>query len=130
MLQDVIKRTLVDEMRSDWAISIRRACSVIKFDPKTYRYKSRRPDQAPLEQRFREVCQTRVRFGYRRVHVLLQREGWELNMKKTRRVYNELALQLHNKHPKWRVKAKLREDRSEAVGPNDVWAMHWPASVC
>ena len=110
-------------MRSDWAVSIRRACSVLLFDPKTYRYKSCRPDQAPLEQRIKEICQTRVRFGYRRVHVLLQREGWELNMKKTRRIYNELGLQLRNKHPKRRVKAKLREDRTEAVGPNDVWAM-------
>ena len=114
---------LVDEMRADWAVSIRRACSVIRFDPKTYRYTSRRPDQAPLEQRIKEICQTRVRFGYRRVHILLQREGWALNMKKTRRIYNELGLQLRNKHPKRRVKAKLREDRSEAIGPNDVWAM-------
>jgi putative transposase len=44
-------------------------------------------------------------------------------MKKTRRIYNELGLQLRNKHPKRRVKAKLREDRQEAVEPNDVWAM-------
>ena len=58
-----------------------------------------------------------------RVHVLLRREGWVINMKKTRRIYNELGLQLRNEHPKRRVKAKLREDRQEAVGPNDVWAM-------
>jgi transposase InsO family protein len=64
-----------------------------------------------------------VRYGYRRVHVLLRREGWIINMKKTRRIYNELGLQLRNKHPKRRVKAKLREDRQEAVEPNDVWAM-------
>lgn len=44
-------------------------------------------------------------------------------MKKTRRVYNELRLQLRNKHPKRRVTAKLRVDRQEAVGPNDVWVM-------
>ncbi len=44
-------------------------------------------------------------------------------MKKTRRIYNELGLQLRNKHPKRRVKAKVRKDRQEAVGPNDVWAM-------
>ncbi|EAV40872.1 transposase [Stappia aggregata IAM 12614] len=110
-------------MRSDWSVSIRRACAVIRFDPTTYRYKSRRSGQAALEQRIREICQTRVRFGYRRVHVLLRREGWVINMKKTRRIYNELGLQLRNKHPKRRVKAKLREDRQEAVGPNDVWAM-------
>ena len=47
----------------------------------------------------------------------------KINMKKTRRSYSEFGLQLRNKHPKRRVKAKLREDRQEAVGPNDVWAM-------
>lgn len=64
-----------------------------------------------------------VRYGYRRVHVLLRREGWQMNVKKTRRIYNELGLQLRNKNPKRRVKAKLREDRHEAAGPNEVWAM-------
>ena len=110
-------------MRAEWQVSIRRACAVIRFDPRTYRYTSRRPDQAALEQRIREICQTRIRFGYRRVHVLLRREGWEINAKKTYRVYKELGMQLRNKTPKRRVKAKLREDRTEAVGPNDVWAM-------
>lgn len=46
-----------------------------------------------------------------------------MNIKKTRRIYNEMGLQLRNKHSKRRVKAKLRDDRVEAVGPNDVWAM-------
>ena len=46
-----------------------------------------------------------------------------MNIKKTRRIYNELGLQLRNKSPKRRVKATLREDRQEAEGPNDVWAM-------
>lgn len=110
-------------MRADWQVSIRRACEVIRFDPRTYRYKSRRPGQAALEQRIREICQTRVRFGYRRVHVLLRREGWEINAKKTYRIYKELGMQLRNKTPKRRVKAKLRDDRKEAVSPNDVWAM-------
>jgi len=64
-------------------VSIRRACQVIQFDPRSYRYKSRRPGQAALEQRIREIYKTRVRFGYRRVHVLLRREGWEINAKKT-----------------------------------------------
>jgi transposase InsO family protein len=76
-----------------------------------------------LEQRIREICQTRVRFGYRRVHVLLKREGWEINAKKTYRIYKELGMQLRNKTPKRRAKAKLREDRADAVRPNDVWAM-------
>jgi putative transposase len=46
-----------------------------------------------------------------------------VNVKKVYRIYNELGMQLRNKTPKRRVKAKLREDRSEAVGPNEIWAM-------
>ena len=64
-----------------------------------------------------------VRYGCRRGHVLLRREGWMITIKKTRRIYNELGLQLRNRNPKRRVKAKLRDDRQEAVGPNDIWTM-------
>lgn len=70
-----------------------------------------------LEHRIKEICQTRVRYGYRRVHVLLRREGWPINQKKTRRVYRELGLQLRNKTPKRRVKARLRDDRRDATRP-------------
>jgi putative transposase len=76
-----------------------------------------------LEARIKEICQTRVRYGYRRIHVMLQRDGWKVNQKKVRRIYNELGLQLRNKTPKRRVKAKLRDDRQEAVQPNETWAM-------
>lgn len=104
-------------------MSIRRACRVLEFDTSTYHYKSRRREQAGIEARIREICETRVRYGYRRVHVLLRREGWESNMKRTRRIYNALGLQLRNKTPKRRVKAKLRDDRREAAAPNETWAM-------
>jgi len=110
-------------MRGDWAVSIRRACRVFLFDTSTYHYKSRRPGQAPLEQRIKEICQTRVRYGYRRVHIVLRRDGWRINQKKTRRIYRELGLQLRNKTPKRRVKAKLREGRCPAIRPNETWAM-------
>jgi transposase InsO family protein len=85
--------------------------------------KSRRGGEAGLEQRIKEICKTRVRYGYRRIHVLLRREGWPTNQKKTRRVYRELGLQLRNKTPKRRVKAKPREDRRNATRPNETWAM-------
>ena len=117
------KRELVDGMRREWAVSIRRACGALRFDTSSYHYKSRRPEQAGLERRIREICETRVRYGYRRVHVLLEREGWAVNIKKTYRIYRELGMQLRRKTPKRRVKAKLREDRGVAIGPNDVWAM-------
>lgn len=77
----------------------------------------------PSWRAIKEICQTRVRYGYRRVHVLLRREGWPINQKKTRRVYLGLGLQLRNKTPKRRVKAKLRDDRREATRPDETWAM-------
>jgi putative transposase len=110
-------------MRREWGVSIRRACRVFLLDTSTYHYRSRRSGQAELEQRIREICQTRVRYGYRRVHVLLRREGRPINQKRTRRIYRELGLQLRNKTPKRRVKAKLRDDRRPATRSNETWAM-------
>jgi putative transposase len=68
-------------------------------------------------------AETRVRYGYRRIHVLLRREGWEINAKRVYRLYKELGLQLRNKVPKRRVKAKLRDDRCPPVRANETWAM-------
>ena len=110
-------------MQADWGISERRACRVFLVNRSTFQYCRQRPDQAALEQRIKEICETRVRYGYRRVHVILRREGWMLNHKKTHRVYTELGLQLRNKRPKRRVMAKLREDRQPANGPGETWAM-------
>jgi putative transposase len=59
----VRKRKLVDEVRGDWNVSIRRACRAPLFDTSSYHYKSRRPGQTVLEQRIKEICQTRVRYG-------------------------------------------------------------------
>ena len=120
-MKPVRKRKLIDEMRGDWAVSIRRACRVFLFDTSTYHYKSRRPGQAPLEHRIKEICQTRVRYGYRRVHIVLRRDGWRVNQKKTRRTSK--VCNCATKTPKRRMKAKLWEDRCPAVRPNETWAM-------
>jgi putative transposase len=87
-------------VRSDWKVSIRRTCSTLRID--------------------RALYVSRVRYGYRRVHVLLQRDGWAINVKRVYRLYRELSLQLRNKTPKRRVKAKLREDRTEARQINET----------
>lgn len=112
-------REIVTGMCVEWGLSIRMAFGAIRFDTPSTHCISRRTHQAAFERRIREICETFVPYGYRRVHVLLRREGWMINMKKARRVDNELGLQLRNKQPKRRVKAKLREDRQEAVKPND-----------
>ncbi len=89
----------------------------------TYHYQHRRPEQADLKKRIKEIDETRVRYGYRRIHVLLRREGWQVNAKRVYRLYNEMGLQLRNKTPKRRVKAKPRSDRKITGKRNDVWAM-------
>jgi putative transposase len=83
-------------VRSDWKVSIRRACSTLRIDRALYVYKSKRGDQAALKSLIKDICETRVRYGYRRVHVLLQRDGWAINVKRVYRVYRELSLQLRN----------------------------------
>lgn len=115
------KRKMVDEVRQVWQVSIWRACQALPVDRSTYR--SKRSRQAVMIKRIKEIAETRVRYGYRRIHVLLRREGWLVNSRRVCRLYREMGLQLRNKSPKRRVKAQLREDRSPASGPDQVWAM-------
>jgi putative transposase len=117
------KREMVDHVRAAWRVSIRRACRAVPVDRSTYHYRSKRAGQAALSKRIKEIAETRVRYGYRRVHVLLRREGWTVNVKRVCRLYREQGLQLRNKAPKRRVKAKLRDDRHPAIAANQVWAM-------
>jgi putative transposase len=69
------------------------------------------------------VDYARVRYGYRRIHVLLHREGWQGNAKCVYRLYREMRLQLRTKTPKRRVRAKLREDRRLPTRSNETGAM-------
>jgi putative transposase len=86
------KRELVDGLLADWGVSIRRACRVLPFDTSSYHYQSRRIDPAFLKKRIKEICETHVRYGYRRVYCILRRDGWAVNMKKVYRLYRELGL--------------------------------------
>lgn len=104
-------------------MSIRRACRALPVERSTHHYRSRRTGQAGLIKRIKEIAKTRMRYGYRRIHVLLKREGWNVNPKRIYRLYKELSLQLRNKTPKRRVKAKLRDDRRPATRTNEIWAM-------
>ena len=114
---------MVDHARSTWRVSIRRACRALPVERSTYHYRSRRAGQAQLSERIKEIAATRVRYGYRGIHVLLCRDGWRVNVKRVYRLYREMGLQLRNKTPKRRVKAKLREDRRPATRTNETWAM-------
>lgn len=62
---------------------------MLKIDRSLYVYKSRRGEQAELKLKIEDICQTRVRYGYRRVHVLVRRDGWMVNPKRIYRLYKE-----------------------------------------
>jgi hypothetical protein len=122
-LKPARQRQLVDHVRSTWRVSIRRSCRTLPVERSTYHYRCRRAGQAELTERIKDIAATRVRYGYRRIHVLLRREGWRVNPKRVYRLYREMGLQLRNKTPKRRVKAKLRVDRHSATQANETWAM-------
>jgi putative transposase len=70
-------------------MSERHACRVIDVDRKSVRYRSAREEDATLRERLRELANQRRRCGYRRLHILLRREGIVINRKKTQRVYRD-----------------------------------------
>ena len=70
----------------------RRACGLVGLEPKTYRYASKRPDDNKVRGRLRTLASERRRFGYRRLHILLARQGVLLNHKKLFRLYREERL--------------------------------------
>jgi len=93
---------MIDFVRTCFQVSIRRACRAVPACRGTHHYRSRRPDQTPLRARIREIAETSARYGYRRIHVLLKREGWRVNVKRVRRLYNPEDLQMRHKPPRRR----------------------------
>jgi hypothetical protein len=87
----------VAHLRKEHEVSQRRACSVLGADRSSVRYRSVRPDDAELRKAMKGVAAERRRFGYRRVHVMLERQGWQVNQKKLRRLYREEKLQVRKR---------------------------------
>lgn len=75
-----------------YEVSTRRACRVIATTRSSVYYASRKDPLIALRQRLRELARTRVRDGYRRLRVLLQREGWVIGKERLYRVYREEGL--------------------------------------
>jgi len=75
----------------------------------------------------RELAQVRVRYGYRRLHVLLRREGWSLGKDQTYCLYTEESQQLRSKRPRRRKMAVARRERYVPKRPNQAWSMDFVA---
>jgi len=77
---------MVDHVRTAWRVSARGSCRPVPVDRSTYHFRSKRAGQVPIAKRIREIAETRVRYSYRRIHVLLRREGWQVNVKRVCRL--------------------------------------------
>ena len=97
MVTPAAKRQAVAHLQVAFAVSERRACHVLGVDRTMVRYASRRPDDADIRERMRDLAAERRRFGYRRLHWLLGREGHHMNHKKFRRLYREERLQVRRR---------------------------------
>jgi putative transposase len=73
--------------------------------------------------RIKEITEVRVRYGYRRVHVMLQREGWHINHKRVYRLYSQQGLALRSKRPRRHRSAYARQPRVMAKAINEAWSM-------
>jgi putative transposase len=96
MVTPAARREAVAHLRT-FEVSERRACIALGVDRTSVRYRSSRPDDAVVRSRLRELAAIRRRFGYRRLLVLMRREGLVMNHKKFRRLYREERLQVRRR---------------------------------
>ena len=107
-------------------MSQRRAARLIPVDRMTLRYEHHRDPQEALRVRLRELAGSRVRFGYRRLTVLLKREGWEVNAKRIYRLYTEEGLIVRTQRRRERAQ-RQRLPQGLAVRRNEQWSMDFVA---
>ena len=88
------KREAVNYLQAAYGVSERRDCSAMAVYRSTIRYESKRPDDTELRDQVKQIASERGRFGYRRIHVLLEREGILVNLKMVRWIYSEEKLQV------------------------------------
>jgi putative transposase len=122
MVTPVVERQAVAHLSQHFQVSQRRACQGINADRTSMRYRSVRPDDADLRTRLRELAAVRRRFGYRRLLILLRREGTRVNHKKLRRLYREERLQVRRRGGRKRALG-TRAPLALPQGPNQRWSL-------
>lgn len=122
MTKPAARRQAVGMVRTMFGWSERRACRALGFSRSSHRYRSRRAPALALAERMRELAQARPRFGYRRLHLLLRREGVVVNHKRVYRLYRHEGLSVRTKRRRRLVSAP-REALPLPSRPNQRWSM-------
>jgi putative transposase len=103
-------------------VSQRRACEALRVDRSSVRYRSTRPADLELREAMKAMASERRRFGYRRIHVMLQRRGMVMNLKKLRRLYGEEKLQVRKRGGRKRALG-TRRPMILPDQPNQRWSL-------
>lgn len=113
---------------SAYRVSERWACRAAQIAESILRYQSRREPRTALRLRIREIAQVRVGYGYRKIRLLLKREGWQFGKKLAYRLYRREGLTPRHKPRRGRCAATNRRERSQPTAPNEVWSLDFVAN--
>jgi putative transposase len=120
---------LIDELRDRYRTSLTKTCALFGMSRSLYRYQSVARDSSALLMRIKEITATRVHYGYRRVHVVLRREGRRDNCKRVYRLYRAEGLSLRHKRPRRNKSARRRQPRHIVTTINEIWSMDFVADA-
>jgi putative transposase len=121
------RRSIVGYFKATYPVTERRACRLAQISRTVYRYQSRCDLRSELRQRMREIAATRMRYGYRKIRVMLLREGYQVSKKVAYRLYREEGLSLRYKPQRKRRSQITRPARQAIARPNQVWGMDFVA---
>ncbi len=121
-------KCLAEELINNYKVSVHKACRVVMYNRSMWYYKSQKTrDDTILKHRIKEIANTRIRYGYQRIYILLRREGWRDNKKRVHRLYKEEGLNLRSKRPRRSKSAAHRMDRINFTDKNQCWSMDFVA---
>ena len=116
-------KQVVDYVVASHGYSQRRACKLTRQHRSTQRKPSTRDPRTEIRQRMHEIVATHLRYGYRRVHVMLKRDGWRVGRNVVYRLYREEGLVLRSKRPRRRKMAAHRQTRHQPSRMNEAWSL-------
>ena len=116
------RRQAVAHLCEAHGVSQRRACNVLQADRSSVRYQSKSGDDKDQREAIKRISKERRRFGYRRINVMLQREGIQMNHKKLRRIYAEEKLQVRRRGGRKRALG-TRRPMEIPDAPNQRWSL-------
>ena len=122
MVTPAARREAVSHLRMAFEMSERRAIRTLGTDRSTVRYQSTRADDTPLRERLKILAHERRRFGYRRLHVLLRREGQVVNRKRVQRLYREEKLTVRRRGGRKRAMG-TRRPMETPLAANQRWSL-------